>query len=93
MKKLQPWQQNKVDTLTKSGKVSVEHARSALEAVDWDVYEAAKEIVKIRKKLLTHRPDFCIIAPSKGKHQLKFSLRISTNVFSLGSSVGRASDR
>ena len=52
MKKLQPWQQNKVDTLTKSGKVTVEQARSALEAVDWDVYEAAKEIVKNQKKVV-----------------------------------------
>ena len=52
MKKLQPWQQNKVDTLTKSGKITVEQARSALEAADWDVYEAAKEIVKNQKKVV-----------------------------------------
>ena len=52
MKKLQPWQQNKVDALTKSGKVTVEQARFALEAVDWDVYEAAKEIVKNQKKVV-----------------------------------------
>lgn len=50
--KLQPWQQNKVDTLTKSGKVTVEQARSALEDADWDVYEAAKEIVKNQKKVV-----------------------------------------
>lgn len=52
MKKLQAWQENKVEVVMAHGKVSKATALKMLESVDWDSMSALKEIVKNQKKVV-----------------------------------------